>query len=1361
MRDPLTGRCAEVLVEQDGGTGYGSGLRLATSLVVTARHVVEGGGPVGVRLSGGAPGEIVVTGRTVWRGARLDVALVELPADDRLDEIAPMAIGVVPDEADGRLPFTAIGFPRHQSWTDTDSATWRDSDQIDGVIPLGSSVKRGRLLLHRSDGRRLEARDWSGFSGAGVVCEGAAVGVVVESAHSGGLEAVRLAAVIGAYEPRAEGEREPEPSGAAARALLASHGVVPEALHGPERRRPAYEAMVHQYAARCAELTGRAQELADLLAFATGPDPYLMLVAGPWAGKTSLVTHFATRPHPGLDVVSFVISRRDGQMRVQQFHRAMCDQLATLLGEFPPAEPDAAAFLSLWDRATRITGRSLLLLVDGLDENDHRELAEPSIAAQLPTSLGPTAHVLVTSRHSEVPLDVDGSHPLRTCRREVLTPFPAATSLLLRARQELDHVLAEPVPRTVLTTMTVAGGALSSRDIAQLVHESPLGVRRTLERELSRVVEPRPGTPTRYTLAHDTLAVAVQEDLEREEFTDARAALDDWALGFAAAGWPDDSPDYLTDAYPTLLLTEGAGRTLAAMSSAGRRALLRRRTDGELAALSELSHAARLLEADPDCDLTLLTRVSLLRKRIEDDNFTMPATYPLLLVRLGRTEEGIQFARTAQNVYVRADALLAIGEHLLDSRRTEARNLIHEAMAVPGRLSLERMLHTVRAALALSRHGEPGAADLARQALTESGDERGWSLTDAATSLAEIDPALTRLLIGEAIEHADAEDRPDFVGLLAPAFAALGDLDRLLRHLAELDRDSRKQALLTACGVHSANGGRRNVPEVLLTALNHEFAFSEVVESAVYQDKDRTRHLLALPAAASPDLDLVELAYAALAAHGLDPRQPGATDELLTDPPLPGATDELLGDASKSARANGHLSLALSLARDIATPSTRADHLAEISLALLDSDTRQDAAPVVREVEAALDETRNTPPPTVLAAVAEAAFAAGRTDLATPALELAVHTVLHDSDDSAATEAQAVASAAAGLGHLDHALRIAAGFGADQLGRVDILLSSARAVVARGDHRAADLVLFTAQVAEAIEESTDAGVAGWRTRVMRELASVHLDAGHTDVALDLARRLSGTDLPGGTLELRAHLLSGDIPSAISLIHETALTTSASAAQDLARRQELAASMIVEMCDAGHERLCRDVTAQLAEAAALEAPRNNGVWALPWLTVACQATGLTEDFTRLLATLEQAALVTGAHYGTQTVPPEAVVRLGLWDRYHAEARRLGEVLAEVVLTDMVKTMLDAGHLTEALPLIDDLHEDAAYCLALAAATTSPPLVELVKRSLSHGFAADVIAPLTALEPACLQEIAAQLGVIQPPDGLLTLPDLRLR
>ncbi|GLW10056.1 hypothetical protein Misp01_51850 [Microtetraspora sp. NBRC 13810] len=1349
MAGSLVGRCVEILVERRHETGYGSGLRLATSLVVTAGHVVEGATTVKVRLRGGDPDEVTVAGRTVWKGDRADIAFIELAPDVPLGEIPPVTVGVLPEESHGRLPFTAIGFPRHRTWRDGDRATWRDSDQIDGVIPLGSSVKRGRLVLHRADGRLLEGRDWSGFSGAAVVCEGSAVGVVVESAHSGGLEAVRLAAAIGRYEPRAEAEREPESHTAAARALLAGHDVVPEQISVPhpreERRRPAYEALLRQYAARCPDLTGRERELADLRAFATGQEPYLMLVAGPWAGKTSLVTHFATGAGPEMDVVSFVISRRDGQMRLQQFHRAVCEQLAALLGEFPPAEPDPAVFLSLWERAARSherRGRPLVLMVDGLDENDFRELAEPSIASQLPAVRGATTHVLVTSRHSRIPLDVDENHPLRDCPHLVLAPFPTATSLLLRARQELDHVLTEPLPRRILTAMAVAGGALSSRDIASITHEAPLAIRRTLERSLSRVVEPRTGQVTRYTLAHDTLVATVREDLEQEEVAQTRASIDTWALGFAEAGWPDETPAYLTEAYPTLLLSESAGGTLATLASPGRRALLRRRTGGDLAALSEVAHASRLLAADPAGDLVMLTRVSLLRMRIEDESGGVPSAYPLLLARLDRSEEGVQLARTLQNSYARAEALLAVGECLFDSQPIEAWHLIHEAIEVPGRLDLERVEHTVRAALALARRGEPDAAGLARQTVTDhlhdlNGYQRAWSIVTVAGPLAEIDPALTRTLVAEAAEHTGDEDRPEVYGYLARAYGVLGDIDGLLGHISNLDRDGRRRALLCACEDHFTVGGRESVPEVLLAALNREFPAADLVESAPYQDEDRALRLLAMPPSDEP-ADPHTLAYTALAAHGHDPRQRAA-------PPLEDL-DDLLARAAASARNNGHLVLATSLARDIANPGTRAEVLSGVALAILDRDSPEEADPVVREVDTALGETMNAAPPDVLAALARAAGTAGRTELAEAALETALSIVLNNVNGvEARWDATAVATAAASLGRLESALAIATAFQADELDRIDILLKVAEAIVVTGDHREADLDLLTTLVAEGVGNPEDESRSGWRSRVARDLIGVLLRAGRADEALNLTTRLDEDDLRGRALRLRAHLRSNDPTGALSLIRETALHTPAGSPHDLAHRREQAAAMIVEMCDSGHRALCRDVTAELARIADPNLTSNDGIWAHPWLAAACQATGLGDEYSRLLEAGQHALLVAGSVVSTSTVPVEAVVRLRLWDRYRDEARRMNEVLAEGVLTDLVEAMLRSGLLNEAVTVIDDLKEHTAHCLALAATTAPGPARDLVKRSLAQGFESEVITPLTTLEPRCLDEIATQLGV----------------
>ncbi|KAB8194770.1 hypothetical protein FH608_016490 [Nonomuraea phyllanthi] len=1343
---PLVGRCVEVLVQRGGETGYGSGLRLATSLVVTAGHVVDGGTLIKVRLSGGSSDEITVDGWTAWRGDRVDIAFVELSPGAGLDEVAPMAVGAVPEETGGRLPFTAIGYPRHQTWRDAGTGMWRDSDQIDGVIPLGSSVKRGRLVLHRADGRALEARDWSGFSGAAVVCGQAAVGVVVESAHSGGLEAVRLASAIGTYEPRADDEREPAPSAAAARALLAGHGVTPQpvGVHSPgEPRRPAYDALLRQYAARCPELIGREQELAGLMAFATGREPYLLLVAPPWAGKTSLATHFATGSHPQVDVVSFVVSRRDGQMRVQQFHRAVCEQLAVLLGEFPPAEPDAAAFLSLWERAMahqERRGRALILMVDGLDENDHRELAEPSIASQLPADVGAAAHVLVTSRHAGVPLDVDENHPLRACRRHVLAPFPAARSLLLRARQELDHVLTEPLPRRILTTMAVAHGALSIGDIAAVNSDDRLAVRRTLERSLSRVVEPRPGPVTRYTPAHDTLAAAVREDLEQEEVARARAAVDAWALGFAEAGWPDATPGYLTEAYPTLLLTEGAGRTLAALASPERRDLLRRRTGGDFAALAELSNAARLLAAAPDPDLTTLARVSLLRERIHDETRDVPASYPLLLARLGRPEEGVQLARTLQNSYTRADALLAIADRLFGSQPVEARNLVLEAMAVPGRLDAERVDHTVRAALVLARHGEPDATELARTAIAGHvrglpGDLRVWSIVTVAEPMAEIDPALARTLIEEAIDQADAEDRPAVYGGLARASGLLGRTDHLLRHIADLDRDGRKEALLQACDDHFAGGGRRAVPETLIAELNREFSEAELVRSAPYQDEERASRMLATVPG-----DAYALTWTALAAHGRDPRR----SEIPPDVDL----DDLLSDAAKAARNNGHLALAASLGREIADPATRADTLTETSLAILDTGSPQDADPLVREVSAALGETPGRWRAGVLAALARAADSAGREELAGAALEAAVRAALDGVDDwQAQWQATHVAGVAACLGRVEHTLAIAAAL-QDEMHRLDTLLHAADAVKT-DDRRSSALRTLVDLAVEGVEGSEHPRGQGWPARVVGDLAGLLLDTGDVDEALRLATYLDEADVRARALLMRAHVLSDDLSRAASLIRETGRHAPAGAPAEAVRRQEQAAAMIVQLCDAGHRALARELTTELIGAADMSLTPAEDVWSRPWLTAACHATGLDREYAELLATARHASLVTGSLSATSTMPMEAVIRLRLWDRYRDEARRMNDVLADSALTELVTAMLGAGLVREAVTVIDDLTEDAAYCAALAArsalATDHRLARDLVGRSLAAGFESEVIAPLAALEPRCLDEIAAQLGV----------------
>ncbi|MFQ6397240.1 hypothetical protein ACLMAJ_27760 [Nocardia sp. KC 131] len=54
----------------------------------------------------------------------------------------------------------------------------------------------------------------------------------------------------------------------------------------------------------------RGEELAQLAAFCDGDEPYMWWRAGPWAGKTALMSWFALRPPEHVRVVSFFITSR-------------------------------------------------------------------------------------------------------------------------------------------------------------------------------------------------------------------------------------------------------------------------------------------------------------------------------------------------------------------------------------------------------------------------------------------------------------------------------------------------------------------------------------------------------------------------------------------------------------------------------------------------------------------------------------------------------------------------------------------------------------------------------------------------------------------------------------------------------------------------------------------------------------------------------------------------------------------------------------------------------------------------------------------------------------------------------------------
>lgn len=329
-----------------------------------------------------------------------------------------------------------------------------------------------------------------------------------------------------------------------------------------------YLATVQELRARTALLYDRGQEVGEIVAFATGTQSYRWLVGGAWAGKTSLLAEVvvAGLPQHQVDVVCYFLQRRAADADSARFLAAVVPQLAGLLGE-DPASADVHEFNRLWQQATRRadeTGRHLLLVVDGLDE-DTRPPGVPSVASYLPVLVGGRAHVLIASRpHAELPTDLPVGHPLVSARPVVLEPFRGHQELAALARQELNDLLSgDDLASDLIGLLAAAAGPLSINDLAALSEDAETGpahrrlVRRVVERQ-ARSLEPvGPEGERRYQFAHDSLLQHAQshEDLASES---QRQRMDAWAASWRDQGWPEITPRYLLDSYPATLRGEGS-----------------------------------------------------------------------------------------------------------------------------------------------------------------------------------------------------------------------------------------------------------------------------------------------------------------------------------------------------------------------------------------------------------------------------------------------------------------------------------------------------------------------------------------------------------------------------------------------------------------------------------------------------------------------------------------------------------------------------------------------------------------------------------------------------------------------------------
>jgi WD40 repeat protein len=610
---PLAARVVEVIAEW-GAAGvsryrYGSGCIVRGRTVLTAAHVVAGAASVVVRGPDKREYSATLDPRFVGDidGPGPDLALLEIDDPAFTEDLPAIGLAAVDRDSNSAEPVErchVVGYPWFAETRSRTRTAIRDTVDAIGIVPVLSKLAAGLLSVQVSAAPRalppedvaLAESEWSGMSGAPVVAAGCLFGVVTEHAPREGPSAVAAVPLTtlqadSAHERWGQGVVNPE----AWWSRLGVDGIGDLQLlpvPPPPRPEPAYRATLREFGRalhqRMPQLLGRERELEDIAAFATGPRGYRWLVGGAFAGKSALLYEAVTVGLPDkVDVASYFLSRRASDASSDRFLAAVVPQLAYLCDLDPPAA-NVDQYRALWAQAVARaaqTGRHLLLVVDGLDEDLHPS-GSSSVAGLLPILADAHAHVLVTSRpRPELPGDVPDGHPLRQAHATDLDPFKDAPKLAELARQEihdLTHGDDADLAVEVFGLLTAAAGPLSLMDLFDLKSARQEAAAATYTRHVRRLVEERaarslervgPVGDERYQFAHSSLLeyARTDEDLHDPEY---RQRIHRWAKLWQDARWPipangsGGTPRYLFDSYPASL-TADPQRLAALVSDAG------------------------------------------------------------------------------------------------------------------------------------------------------------------------------------------------------------------------------------------------------------------------------------------------------------------------------------------------------------------------------------------------------------------------------------------------------------------------------------------------------------------------------------------------------------------------------------------------------------------------------------------------------------------------------------------------------------------------------------------------------------------------------------------------------------------------
>jgi tetratricopeptide (TPR) repeat protein len=427
-------------------------------------------------------------------------------------------------------------------------------------------------------------------------------------------------------------------------------------------------------------LLGREKELAEVNRFIASSENYLWWRADPWAGKTALASWLALNPPHQVNVAAFYITQRlSAQSDSNAYLTTISEQLAYIANRQSYSSDGSIGRRGVYRRllteaaaASARTGKKLLLIVDGLDEDlgVRPGVGFESIASLLPSArdLSSQIKIIITSRHHPgLPDDVPTEHPIRRATVRHLSPSSLAKDIKKAAITELrDALRGGDLQADIIGFIAGANSGLTLPDLAELTGRPRYQVRDALENTIARSLRTR--RILHMATTRDILVLAHQalQEIALHELSDIMPSyysrLSEWAERGIEKGWNDASSEFSLFGYSKLLQTQvekdfkehaaSLRRLVKLVADTSRGDLLARRTGGDDHALQEILSAMELIlhvSGEPEQYLADLVCLAGRRDLIRGRNVLVPPLLPSLYAQLGDVGRALSMVRSLRS----------------------------------------------------------------------------------------------------------------------------------------------------------------------------------------------------------------------------------------------------------------------------------------------------------------------------------------------------------------------------------------------------------------------------------------------------------------------------------------------------------------------------------------------------------------------------------------------------------------------------------------------------------------------------------------------------------------------------------------